>query len=150
MVRNLLPSQTISIKSLLNTKAKTSQILRAIGSVKPGQAIESDLLFNYPERESFEVKYIQLLRDSEMILGTSTKAIDIIALRFLEHWKYEPMLVLLKFIDELTKGAFRKVHKNVLDLPTLNGFFIDFLTSVATMLARQHVSMSTLFVKCVR
>jgi hypothetical protein len=90
------------------------------------EAINTPVLFNYHDRDKFEMKYFQLLSDAELILGTKTRGIEIIANRFLEHWKYEPIYVLLKFIDELTKGVFKKVHKNVLDLPTLNNFFIEF------------------------
>ena len=101
-------------------------MLKVVGAIKPDQAIESPILCNYHDRAAFEEKFAQLLSDSEMILGTSTRAIDIIALSFLEYWKYEPVLVLLKFIDALTKGMFKRIPKNVIDLPTLNGFFIEF------------------------
>ena len=117
---------------------KTSQTLRAVGDLKPEQAIESDVLFNYHLREQFEVKFTKLLEDSELILGTKTRGIDIIAMRFLEHWKYEPILVLIKFIDELTKGVFSKVHKNVLDLPTLNKFYAEFKGPYIEALERRH------------
>ena len=89
-------------------------------------AIRSPLLVHYENRDEFEAKFYQLLKDSELILGTRTHGIEIIANRFLENWKYEPILVILKFIDEMTKGVFKKVHKNVLDLPTLNNFFAEF------------------------
>lgn len=139
MGKSLAPLQGGLIQSLQGLET-TGKLLREVGKVTPDQAIKSILVIhlNDEDRDKFELRFIKLMQDSEIVLGTSTRGIDIIAMRFLEYWKYEPTVVILKFIDELTKGAFKKVHKNVLDLPTLNGFFAEFKGPYIDALEREN------------